>query len=174
MASILDQGASVDRQSTVLRQTRTRRSRRSRQLRHRITANGHHRRSESQGRTLRCSDASLDNESGRPRGPGYLPAAIRRSRLGREWRDGEVIRFNVNNDGKILHEFSIGNATVQVALFWFYSICGMTSNTTTHCHTKHGQDFIFCSAFLRAISYFVKSHVNWHANLPKSIWNSTH
>lgn len=29
--------------------------------------------------------------------------------------DGEVIRFNVRNDGKILHEFSIGNAVEQKA-----------------------------------------------------------
>jgi uncharacterized cupredoxin-like copper-binding protein len=28
--------------------------------------------------------------------------------------DGEVIRFNVRNDGKILHEFSIGNAAEQM------------------------------------------------------------
>lgn len=28
--------------------------------------------------------------------------------------DGEVIRFEVRNDGSILHEFSIGNAANQV------------------------------------------------------------
>lgn len=32
-----------------------------------------------------------------------------------ELHDGEVIRFDVRNDGKILHEFSIGNAAEQQA-----------------------------------------------------------